>query len=138
MHINELAHLLMIGVVVYLIKLLLERVNTSKVIRLLGKLLMSIPKLLMMVLMALPEQFVLAKYQPNMSIVKRIMVSLAMYVVHFAWNGVVMKPKHSHNELVWIMGTALYAYFVMGVKKETAVALIAADSVMTLALRGLA
>ena len=138
MFVREILHLAAIGLVVVFAKNLVERFDTRMVIKGLGKLLMSIPKLLMMVLMALPEQFVLARYEPNMSLVKRLLVSIAMYVVHFAWNGVVMKPQHSHNELVWILGTALFAYYGVGVKQQTAVALVAADSVMTLALRGLA
>lgn len=138
MFVREILHLAAIGLAVVFAKKLIERFDTKMVIKVLGKILMSIPKLLMMVLMALPEQFVLARYEPNMSLVKRILVSIAMYVVHFAWNGVVMKPQRSHNELVWILGTALFAYYGVGVKQQTAVALVAADSVMTLALRGLA
>ena len=98
---------------------------------------MSLPRVVMMVLMAIPEQTVMVVCYPKMPLLRRLLVSVAMYVIHFAWNGMVMKPKRSYNELVWIFGTALYALNVLGVRKETAVALIAADSVMTLALRGL-
>lgn len=101
-----------------------------------GMFLMSLPRPVMMILMAIPEQTVLMMMEPSMPLMKRLMVSVAMYAIHFAWNGFVMKPQKSYNELVWILGTALFAYLV-GVKQKTAVALVAADSVMTLALRGL-
>ena len=99
---------------------------------------MSLPRPAMMIIMAIPEQLVMAKLEPSMSLMKRILVSVAMYVIHFAWNGMVMKPEKSYNELVWILGTSLFALQVLGVKRETAISLIAADSVMTLCLRGLA
>ena len=91
----------------------------------------------MMILMAIPEQLVLYNMEPNMAIEKRLMVSIAMYVIHFAWNGFVMKPERSYNEIVWIIGTSLYALQVIGVKKSTAIALVAADSLLTLSMRGL-
>lgn len=87
--------------------------------------------------MAIPEQLVMNAYEPNMPLVQRLLVSVAMYVVHFAWNGMIMKPEKSYNELAWILGTAYYALSALGVDQATAVALVAADSVMTLALRGM-
>lgn len=118
--------------------LTVSKINTTSIANNLGKLLMSLPRPIMMILMAIPEQLVLAHYEPSIPLLKRLLVSVAMYTIHFAWNGMVMKPKKSYNELVWIIGTALFALHAIGVKKETAVALVAADSVMTLSLRGLA
>ena len=103
-----------------------------------GSLLMSLPRPVMMLLMAVPEQLVMNYFAPQMSLTNRALVSVAMYLVHFAWNGMVMKPEKSYNELVWIIGTAVFAMYGLGVNSATATALIAADSVMTLALRGLA
>lgn len=126
------------GIVAYIAALATNKIDTKPVIQGVGKSLMSLPRVAMMILMAVPEQAVLAIYEPQLPLFNRLMVSVAMYVIHFAWNGLVMKPEKSYNELVWILGTALYAYQVVGVRPETAVALIAADSVMTLSLRGLA
>lgn len=90
-----------------------------------------------MLLMAIPEQLVMAKFAPKMPLWKRLSVSVAMYLVHFAWNGMVMKTKRSYNELAWILGTAAFAMKVLGVDAKTTTALIAADSIMTLAMRDL-
>ena len=126
------------GIVPYVAKQLGKNLPAASIRQQLGKTLMSLPRPAMMILMALPEQYVMLKFHPNMSLLKRLSVSLAMYVVNFAWNGMVMKPKYSYNELVWILGTGLFGYQVLGVGLKTAVALVAADSVMTLSLRGLA
>ena len=104
----------------------------------LGRMLMSLPRPVMMILMAIPEQLVMQALEPQMPFMNRALVSVAMYLVHFAWNGMVMKPEKSYNELVWIIGTAVFAMYGLGVSARTATALIAADSVMTLALRGMA
>jgi hypothetical protein len=136
-------HLLMLvvyGLLPYIAKNLLEnsKIDTDNIAKETGENLMKLPRPAMMVLMAVPEQLVMMHFEPNMPLVQRLLVSVAMYVIHFAWNGMVMKPERSYNELVWIVGTALYALNVLGVKQSTAIALVAADSVMTLALRGLA
>ena len=99
--------------------------------------LMSLPRPIMMILMALPEQAVLHYMEPKLDITSKLLISIAMYVVHFAWNGFVMKPERSYNEIVWILGTALFAKLAFNVDTNTAIALIAADSIMTLSLRGL-
>jgi hypothetical protein len=118
-------------------KLFKQFVDEDSIAKGLKSQLMALPRVAMMVLMAIPEQLVMYYQEPNMSLFNRLMVSVAMYIIHFAWNGMVMKPERSYNELVWIIGTAHYALNVLGVKRTTATALIAADSVMTLALRGL-
>lgn len=135
---NHIVALVAAAIIPYVMTLVFKQINTEALRQTLGKTLMSIPRIPMMILMALPEQAVMAKYEPDMPLVQRLSVSVAMYVAHFAYNGFVMKPKRSYNELVWILATALYAFYGLGVKKETAVALVAADSVMTLSLRGLA
>ena len=99
---------------------------------------MKLPRPVMMLLMAIPEQLVLYYMAPNMPLLQRLLVSVAMYIIHFAWNGMVMKPTKSYNELSWILGTALYANRILGANLLTTTALVAADSVMTLTLRGMA
>jgi len=136
--IQEIAMLIIFGLIAYLSKMSLSKLDTKKIAKQLGGLLMSLPRPIMMIIMAIPEQLVMASFEPSMEMSKRILVSIAMYIIHFAWNGMVMKPEKSYNELVWIIGTALYALKILGVKKQTAIALLAADSVMTLSLRGLA
>jgi len=133
-------HLIAVGVIVYVANKVLEKsqINTEELADNSGEALMKLPRPAMMALMAVPEQLVMAHFEPGMPIIQRLLVSVAMYIIHFAWNGMVMKPKRSYNELVWIVGTALYALKVLGVKQSTALALVAADSTMTLALRGLA
>ena len=135
---RELLLLVAFAVVPYVAKMILKEVNTDQIASQLGKTLMSLPRPVMMVLMAIPEQAVMASMEPSMPLQKRLLVSIAMYIIHFAWNGFVMKPEKSYNELVWILGTALYALQALKVKRSTAIALVAADSVMTLSLRGLA
>ena len=134
---NLIALLVLYGLIPLIVSLLLLNIGTEVALNLIGGVIMTIPRIPMMILMAIPEQTVLALMEPSIPLQKRVLVSIAMYVIHFAWNGMVMKPPRSHNELVWILGTALFAYQAIGVKKETALALIAADSVMTLSLRGL-
>jgi len=135
---NLVYGLLVYGGIAYVANLVSQKVNTKPVFDTVGKTLMGLPRMVMMVLMAVPEQLVLAYLEPELPLLNRLMVSVAMYTIHFAWNGMVMKPEKAYNELVWILGTALYAYHVVGVSEETAAALVAADSVMTLALRSLA
>ncbi len=135
---NEITGLIVFGVVGLLLKALKQNMNLDSLLSQIGKLLMTLPRPLMMIIMALPEQLVLLKLQPKLPLLSRLLVSVSMYLIHFAYNGMVMKPKKSYDELVWIIGTALYALHVIGVKQTTAIALIAADSVMTLALRGMA
>ena len=142
MHIYAKAVLFLVvyALVPFVLKRGLEysKLNTNELAKKTGGLLMSLPRPVMMILMAIPEQVVMMAMEPKMPILQRLLVSIAMYAIHFAWNGMVMKPERSYNELVWIVGTALYAFQVLGVRKQTAIALVAADSVMTLALRGLA
>lgn len=88
----------------------------------------------MMGMMSIPEQVVLWTMAPELSPMAKLSVSAAMFAIHFTFNGFVMKTPKTHQELVWIIGTAAYAK-LLGVKTETAVALVAADSIMTLALR---
>jgi len=135
---QELSLLIVFAIVPYIVKMIIQQVNTKQIASQLGKTLMSLPRPVMMILMAIPEQTVMAIMEPSMPIQKRLLVSIAMYIIHFAWNGFVMKPEKSYNELVWILGTALYALQVLKVKRSTAIALVAADAVMTLSLRGLA
>ena len=111
--------------------------NSDELASSIKKSMMSTGRIGMMIIMAIPEQYVAWTYEPQMSIWYRLSISVAMYLIHFAYNGFVMKPKKSYNELVWILGTALYAYYGLGVKTETFVALLAADSIMVLCLRGL-
>lgn len=125
------------GLVFYLGKYLAKHVGLEGHLGALGGVLKGLPAPVMMLLMAIPEQLVMAAFSPKMAIGKRLLVSVAMYVIHFAWNGAVGKPEKSYNELAWIVGTAYYAYRILKVGRRTAVALAAADSVMTLALRGL-
>ena len=127
-----------VTIIPYLMTIVLKQLNTEAIRKGLGKALMSLPRIPMMVLMALPQQAVMASFEPSMPLWKRLSVSIAMYLAHFAYNGFVMKPERSYNELVWILATALYALYGLNVKLSTFVALIAADSVMTLGLRGLA
>lgn len=135
----QLFYLVIFGAITYIASITTTNyVNVKPFLKNISSLLMSLPRMVMMILMAIPEQTVLAIMEPQLPLFNRILVSIAMYVVHFAWNGLIMKPEKSYNELVWILGTALYAYMALGVKKETAIALIAADSAMTLSLRGLA
>ena len=105
----------------------------------LKKFLMSIPRWVMMIIMAIPEQLVLYfTYSTAMStLIQRLTVSVAMYLIHFGWNGMIPKPPYSYNELPWILGTALYAFVVIGTSSYTAAWLLAADSIMVLTLRGI-
>ena len=137
---DELLLLAIFGGLTLLAKQLLKSsgLNTQKLSSTIGGLLMSIPKPIMMILMSIPEQIVLALLQPQKPLLSRLLVSISMYVIHFSWNGIKMKPQKSHNELVWIIGTALFALHALEVDIKTVVALIAADSVMTLSMRGLA
>ena len=134
---NYLLIIAVIGVVVFVAKSIMNNMNLDGLRKTLKDILMSLPRPIMMILMAIPEQIVLYYMQPNMDLTKRLSVSIAMYVIHFAYNGMVMKPKRSYNELVWIIGTALYARQILKVKQSTMISLLAADSIMTLALRGL-
>jgi hypothetical protein len=132
-------NLFVFGLVFYMLSRLFTQFSARPLLTDLVMRIMKMPPMVMTVLMAIPEQLVLASYEPHIPLVNRIMVSVAMYVIHFAYNGYgVMKPVHSYSELAWILGTSYYAYRILGVRQETAVALIAADSVMTLSLRGLA
>jgi hypothetical protein len=135
---RELLLLIAFGIIPFISKMLIKNIPTQQISSQLGKILMSLPRPVMMILMAIPEQAVMATMEPSMPIQKRLLVSIAMYIIHFAWNGLVMKPEKSYNELVWILGTAFYALQALKVKRSTAIALIAADSIMTLSLRGLA
>ena len=134
---NQITGLLMFGIGALLLKSARKQLNLPALLKFIGKLLMKLPQVGMMIVMALPEQLVLQRLQPSLPLINRVLVSVAMYVIHFAYNGMVMKPKKSYDELVWIIGTALFALKVTGVKTNTAIALVAADSVMTLALRGI-
>ena len=135
---NSIINLVVYGIIVFILKnVFASFINSEYLANNAGKFLMSLPRIIMMILMAIPEQLVMYYNYPNINLFNRLLVSIAMYVIHFAWNGFVMKPTRSYNELVWIVGTALYAYNVIGVNKQTAIYLIAADSLMTLALRGL-
>jgi hypothetical protein len=139
MKFDYLVHLVIFGAVTYALKQYASpMIAPLNIPTAFGKAMMSLPRPVMMVLMALPEQYVMHTYQPGMPLFQRLSVSVAMYIIHFAWNGMVMKPEKSYNELVWILGTAFYALKALGVSKDTFVALIAADSVMTLTLRSLA
>lgn len=111
--------------------------GVSTILQKLGMGFMGLPKWAMMLLMAIPEQLIMARFAPRMPLAKRLSVSAAMYAIHFAWNGLVMKTPRAYNELAWILGTALFARNVLGVNMGTATALVAADSVMTLAMRDL-
>ena len=136
---QDLVMLAVYAVVLYVVKQVLQgAVDENSIATNLGMGLMSLPRMAMMILMAIPEQLVMFYFEPSMSLYKRLMVSVAMYVIHFAWNGMVMKPERSYNELVWIVGTAMFAVTQLGAKQSTGIALVAADSAMTLALRGLA
>lgn len=135
--INQLLLLIVFGLTISFIVSFSTSFNFRTYLSAFGKFLMTLNKPIMMLLMAIPEQLVLATLEPGLPIISRIFVSIAMYIIHFVWNGMVMKPEREYNELVWIIGTAIYALIAVGVKKETAIALIAADSVMTLTLRDL-
>ena len=93
----------------------------------------------MMIIMAIPEQLVLLfTYSTSWrTLIPRITVSVAMYATHFGWNGMIPKPMYAYNEVPWILGTALYAYIIVGVSEFTAVSLLAADCLMVLILRGI-
>lgn len=134
---NSIILLILFYIVPNVIKTVLSKFDLMPLNNSIKGLLMGLPRPTMMVLMALPEQAVLHYMEPKLDIYKRLMVSIAMYVVHFAWNGFVMKPERSYNEIVWILGTALFGLLAFKIKKETAIALVAADSIMTLTLRGL-
>jgi hypothetical protein len=138
MYLKLLLGLAIFGVVPFAAKKGLEQVELGDYRQKLGEFLMNLPRPVMMGLMAIPEQLVMYSFHPAMPLIQRLSVSIAMFIIHFAWNGMVMKPEFSHNELVWILGTSYYAYRVLGVSKQAATALIAADAVMTLSLRGLA
>lgn len=88
-----------------------------------------------MAALSIPEQTVMYLYEPQMPLTSRLSVSAVMFAIHFAWNGFVPKGETLQDELPWILGTAAYARMVLGAQNQTAVALVAADSVMTLALR---
>jgi hypothetical protein len=135
---SELLMLAGFGVVFYVGSLLKKNIGLDDNLSALGEQLMKLDRIIMMILMAIPEQLVMNFYEPQMPLVQRLLVSIAMYVIHFAWNGMVMKPEKSYDELAWILGTGFYALKALGVKQSTAVALVAADSVMTLTLRGMA
>ncbi len=89
---------------------------------------------------AIPEQTVLYLYEEKLPLIDRLLVSVAMVVINFGWNGMngSSAPRKAYNELVWILGTALYAYQVIRVRLLTATMLILSDSVFTLLLRGVA
>jgi len=102
-----------------------------------SKILMDFPEALRIILIAIPEQIVLAILEPEMPIIKRLIVSLAMLGARFFTNGIGIKPDKAYKELIWIFRTALFSYTVIGVKKKTVVALIAADACLALSLRDL-
>ena len=137
---RKLLMLILYGAIPYIARLLLNPVsaNTNALASNLGASFMGMNKILMMLVMAIPEQIVLYLYEPQVPIIERLLVSVAMYVIHFAWNGMEeVKPRRSYNELIWILGTALYARQVIGVQMSTAIMLVAADSIMTLSIRGI-
>lgn len=137
---QKILMLLIYGAVPYVARLVLSPYasQTGAMASGLGSAFMGLNKILMMILMAIPEQAVLYMYEPQKPLIERLLVSVAMYVIHFAWNGMdEVKPKRSYNEIIWILGTALYAYNIIGVKRYTAIMLIAVDSMMTLSLRGI-
>ena len=121
----------------FLLRIISKPLPTQNIASFIKSAIMMTGRFGMMILMAIPEQVVAYIYEPHMSIFKRLTISFAMYAIHFAYNGFVMKPAKSYNELVWIIGTALYAWVGLGVKNETVTALLAADSIMVLFLRGL-
>ena len=90
---------------------------------------------MMMAMVSIPEQAVTAFFEPQIPLLQRLSVSLAMFAIHFGVNGFIARVPSIKMELPWILGTALYAYVVLGVKPITAIALVAADSVMTMSMR---
>jgi hypothetical protein len=130
--------LTMFGIASYAARYLFGFIPADRLANSMGHTLMTkVPKPVMMIAMAIPEQLVLGLMEPQIAIFDRLMVSVCMYVVHFGWNGFVNAPKRAYNEIPWILATALYASRVLGVANRTAFGLIAADSVMVLFLRGL-
>ncbi len=137
--IYQICILAIYGIMAYLARMVFDMANGNSLGQSVASSLRSLPGPLLIILLAIPEQIVLSMYEPSIPIMNRILVSVAMYAIYFGWNkfGAAMRPKRAYIELVWILGTAIYAYRVLGVRKETACALIAADSVMTLTVRGL-
>lgn len=131
--------IILFTVVAYIFRLITNVMPSAELGGGIKKFVMVGGRIWMMILMAIPEQIVMYLYEGHHMAFfpDRISVSFAMYAIHFAYNGFVMKPEKSYNELVWIIGTALYAYFGVQAQTETVTALLAADSIMALLLRGL-
>ena len=135
---NVYVQLAIYAVAFYALNYVLKQAQYSHLLNKVGRTLMKLPKPVLIVLMALPEQAVLNKYEPGMPQQLKLLVSAATYVINVAFNGNVLKPLKSYDELAAILGSALYAYKALGVRRETAVALAAVNALVTLALRGIA
>ena len=141
---EKILMLLIYGLVPYLIRIILlpsMPFNTNAMTSSLGSGLAKIQtqnKILMMLLMSVPEQAVLYYNEKYISMVDRILVSVASNIIRVAWNGMdnVLADK-AYNDLVWILGSAFYAFKVIKVRMKTVSFLIIADSIMALSLRGL-
>ena len=133
---NLVYGLLVYGGIAYVSSLVSDKVNEKlKIKSKLQNTVSSFSRVAMMLLVAVPQQAILAVFEPQLPLLNRISVTLATYAIHFAWNDLNKKVEKAY--LVWILGTALYAYHIVGVSLETAAMLVAGDSVLTIALTGL-
>ena len=135
---NMYVQVAIFGAAAYALKIVKHQIGLNQQAHKLGSLLHQLPKALFMLLLALPSQAVLNVYEPGMPNQLKAMVALVMYVIHVAYNGMnVVIPMKSYDDLVCILGTSYYAFRVLGVRQETAVALVAANAVTALVVRSI-
>ena len=133
---NYLLMIAIIGVLVFVTRGMLNTMNLEQMGKTLKNNLMSLPDPIKLVLLAIPEQMILYNTESKMDMAQRLSVSLANYVINYAYNGKVA-PDDKSACLPRIIGSALYARNVLRAKQSTMILLIAANSVITLALRRL-
>ncbi len=89
----------------------------------------------MMAGVSLPEQIVMYVHAGDLPLGMRLAVSAVMFATTFGFNGFVKKPPTWRDEMKWIVPTALFGGYITG-SAMIAASLFAADSAMTLYLRG--
>ena len=89
----------------------------------------------MMAAVSIPEQLALYTFAPELPLYQRLSASAVMFVVHFGTNGFVPKASSLRMEMPWILATGAYIKYGLGASTEAALAQLAGDSLMVLALR---
>lgn len=134
---RKLGILFFFGIIIFVARKIIKPEKKLHIVKRFGKYLNNNTILIILVLLAIPQQIILYIFEPSIGLINRLLMGLAFIVFRLAWGGKdVLQLSYASHEFVWLFLLSIFSYTVVGVKFLTTMILFITDLIIVLATRG--